>query len=51
MASAATAAAGAAGIRAWLGAKSYRWITPERLRFITVVLIVLAFVAAAVGFG
>jgi hypothetical protein len=51
MASATTAAAGAAGIRAWLGARTYGWITPERLRFMTVVVIVLAFVAAAVGFG
>jgi hypothetical protein len=51
MASATTAAAGAAGIRAWLGARTYGWITPKRLRFLTVVVIVLAFVAAAVGFG
>jgi hypothetical protein len=46
---AATAAAGATGIRAWLAARSFGWLTPLRLRVVTIFLITAALVAASVG--
>jgi hypothetical protein len=51
MATAATAVAGATGIRAWLAARSPGWLTPTRLRFISAALLAVAVVAAAVGVG
>jgi hypothetical protein len=50
MATAATAVAGATGIRAWL-ARGYAWVTPRRLRFMTGALLTVAVVTAAIGFG
>ncbi|NLT06132.1 MAG: hypothetical protein GXY03_07455 [Solirubrobacterales bacterium] len=47
MAAAATAAAGATGIRAWLGTRRWAWLTPRRLRRATVALLALGLVAAA----
>jgi hypothetical protein len=51
MASAATAVAGATGIRAWLAARGYAWVTPRRLRFMTGALLTVAVVAAGIGLG
>jgi hypothetical protein len=51
MATAATAAAGATGLRAWLSARGFAWVTPRRLRFITGALIAVAIAATAVGSG
>jgi hypothetical protein len=51
MAAAATAAAGATGIRAWLAARGFAWVTPRRLRLMTGVLFALALTVAAIGFG
>jgi hypothetical protein len=51
MATAATATAAATGIRAWAAARSPAWLTSRRLRALTVALIAVAFVAAAVGSG
>jgi hypothetical protein len=51
MATAATAAAGASGLRAWLAARGFSWVTPRRLRWITGTLLAFAFVMAAVGLG
>jgi hypothetical protein len=49
---AATAAAsigGAAGLRAWLAAQRYSWMTARRLRVVTVVLLGCGLVGASVG--
>ena len=35
-----TAGAGASGVRAWLGRRGLRWLTPPRLRRITIALVV-----------
>jgi hypothetical protein len=51
MATAATATAAATGVRAWAAARSPAWLTASRLRALTVVLIAIAVVAAALGSG
>jgi hypothetical protein len=51
MAAAATAAAGASGMRAWLAARGFSWVTPRRMRLITGSLLALALTFAAIGFG
>jgi hypothetical protein len=51
MATAATAAAAATGGRAWLAARSPRWLTPGRLRALTAAMIAAAVVAAGVASG
>jgi hypothetical protein len=45
------AGAGATGVRAWLATRHYRWLTPRRLRAITVVLIATALLAATALLG
>jgi hypothetical protein len=47
MASAAAAVGGASGVRAWLATKGFAWLTPVRLRRITVALLVGAAVVAS----
>ncbi len=47
MAAAATAAAGATGIRAWLATRGWSWLTPPRLRRATIGLLVVALAATA----
>ena len=47
MATAATAAGAATGLRAWLATRGYSWLTPLRLRRMTIGLIAAAFAAAA----
>lgn len=47
MAAAATAAAGATGIRAWLATRGWSWLTPLRLRRATAGLLIVALGAAA----
>lgn len=51
MASAATIAAGATGLRAWLAAARLRWVTPQRLKWATGALMTVAVVLAGVGIG
>lgn len=51
MASAATVAAGATGLRAWLAAAQFRWVTPLRLKRLTVALFTVAFALVGVGVG
>ena len=46
-----TASASATGIRAWLAQRGWSWLTPRRLRFVTVGLLAAALVVSAVGFG
>ena len=41
------AGAGATGTRAWLAHRGFRWLTPRRLRAITVALLAGALVAAS----
>jgi hypothetical protein len=47
MATAMTAGATASGTRAFIAAKHFSWVTPRRLRAITVTLIVLALAASS----
>jgi hypothetical protein len=47
MATAMTAVGAASGVRAYLGTRRFLWLTPRRLRAITVGLAVLAVVASA----
>jgi hypothetical protein len=47
MASAMTAVGAASGTRAYLGSRTFRWLTPRRLRMITIGLIVAAVAASA----
>jgi hypothetical protein len=51
MMGATAAAAGATGMRAWLAAKGFRWMTPGRMRLATIALIVVGLIAASVGLG
>lgn len=48
MAGAMTATAGATGIRAWLATRAYAWLTPKRLKAITVALVAIALIASTV---
>jgi hypothetical protein len=50
-ATAAAAVGSASGIRAWLRSRGGDWLTPRRLRFATVSLLLLAVVASGVGLG
>jgi hypothetical protein len=47
MLNAMAATAGATGARSWLGAKRFSWLTPKRLRMVTVALIAAALLASA----
>jgi hypothetical protein len=43
------AAAGASGVRAWLQAQHLTWLTPRRMRAVTIALLVAAFAVSSVG--
>jgi hypothetical protein len=47
--SAAVAVGGATGIRAWLGARGFTWMTPGRMRVTTIVLLAMGVIGASVG--
>jgi hypothetical protein len=51
MMAASTAAAGATGIRAWLAAKRFAWLTPRRMRLMTIGLIATGLIVSSVGFS
>lgn len=51
MASAATVAAGATGLRSWLAAARYSWVTPVRLKRLTATLLAISILIAGVGVG
>jgi hypothetical protein len=51
MATAMTAGATASGTRAFIAAKHFSWVTPKRLRAITITLIVLALAASSLFVG
>jgi len=42
------AAAGASGVRSWLGSRHLTWLTPRRLRAATATLFVLAGISSSV---
>jgi hypothetical protein len=43
------ALAGASGVRSWLQAHHLGWLTPERLRIVTIALFVVATLVSSVG--
>jgi hypothetical protein len=43
------ATAGASGVRAWLQARHLTWLTPRRMRAVTIALIFAAFAVSSVG--
>jgi homoaconitase/3-isopropylmalate dehydratase large subunit len=45
------AGAGATGTRSWLATRRYRWLTPRRMRAITIGLLGAALMAASVLLG
>ncbi|MBE2315633.1 hypothetical protein DVA67_006575 [Solirubrobacter sp. CPCC 204708] len=45
-----SAAAGATGLRVWLQTRTWSWLTPRRLRRITIVSVIAAFAGATVTF-
>ncbi len=51
MAGAATAAAAATGLRAWLATRGFVWLTPPRLRRISAGIVVTAAILAGTSFG
>lgn len=46
---AAASIGGAAGLRAWLAAQRFSWMTPPRLRVVTIVLLACGLIGASVG--
>jgi hypothetical protein len=51
MMSAMTAGAAASGTRSWLGSRRWSWLTPIRLRRVTIALVGAALFAATVVLG
>jgi hypothetical protein len=47
MLNAMAASAGATGARSWLGTRRFSWLTPKRLRIVTIALIAAALLASA----
>ena len=45
-----TAAAGASGLRVWLQTRGWTWLTPRRLRRLTIAAVVAAFAGATLTF-
>ncbi len=43
------ATAGASGARAWLQAQHVTWLTPQRMKAVTIALVVVAFAVSSVG--
>jgi hypothetical protein len=46
-----TATASASGIRAWLAQRGWGWLTPRRMRYVTLGLIAAALVVSSVSLG
>jgi hypothetical protein len=47
MMTAMTSTAAASGIRSWLQGRRYEWLTPERMRRVTIGLVAAALIASA----
>jgi len=45
------AAAGASGVRSWLQAHHLTWLTPGRMRAVTIALFAAAVIVSSVGFS
>ena len=43
------ATAGASGVRAWLQTRHVTWLTPKRMKAVTIALVVAAFAISSVG--
>lgn len=43
------ATAGASGVRAWLQTRHLSWLTPRRMKAVTIGLVVVAFAISSVG--
>jgi hypothetical protein len=43
------ATAGASGVRAWLQTRHLTWLTPKRMKAVTIGLVVVAFAISSVG--
>jgi hypothetical protein len=43
------ATAGASGVRSWLQAQHLTWLTPRRMRGVTLALVIAAFAISSVG--
>jgi len=41
--------AGASGVRSWLQSQHMTWLTPQRLRALTIALFVVAFAISSIG--
>lgn len=50
MMGAVTAGAGATGVRTWVAAKGFPWMTPRLMRVATVSLIVVGLIGASISF-
>jgi hypothetical protein len=50
MMGATTAAVGVTGMRTWLAAKGFSWMTPRRMRFASISLIVAGVIGSSIGF-
>ena len=48
---AAASIGGAAGLRAWLAAQRFSWMSSRRLRAVTIVLLVCGLIGASIGIG
>jgi hypothetical protein len=51
MATAAAAVGGASGLRAWLAAKGFAWLTPTRQKLLTGLLVITAVLLSATVSG
>jgi hypothetical protein len=51
LATASVSVGAASGVRAWLQARAGAWLTPPRMRAITIGLLTLAVLGAGVGLG
>jgi hypothetical protein len=47
MMTAMTSTAAASGVRSWLHTRRYEWLTPERMRRVTIGLVAAALIASA----
>ena len=45
------ATAGASGVRAWLQTRHFAWLTPRRMRALTITLVVAALAVSSVAFS
>ena len=43
------ATAGASGVRAWLQTQHLTWLTPKRMKAVTITLVIAAFAISSVG--